>query len=126
VATEEVGPIDRKAAKPEELGLDEEVLARFVDRLGPLAIVDLETTGLMDDDESEILEVGAVLIDPGAGEVRTVSSLVKPRGLVPRAVKRLTGLGDEDVADAPKLAEIAPGLVEALAGRTIVAHNAEF
>jgi ATP-dependent DNA helicase DinG len=45
---------------------------------------------------------------------------------VPRAVQRLTGLTDADVAGAPEIAALAGPVAEALAGRTIVAHNADF
>jgi len=51
---------------------------------------------------------------------------VRPAGPLPRAVARLTGLSDADLAEAPALAEVAPALCAALAGRTIVAHNADF
>lgn len=111
---------------PEALGLDAAALARLVAECGPLAVVDLETTGLSSDPEAEILEFGAVLVDPGAERVRTAEALLRPRHPLPRAVKRLTGLADEDVAGAPALAELAGALAELLAGRTLVAHNAPF
>jgi ATP-dependent DNA helicase DinG len=41
-------------------------------------------------------------------------------------VARLTGLSDADLSDAPVLADVKPALVEALAGRIVVAHNADF
>ncbi len=118
--------IETRELPTEELGLDGAVLARFAERVGPLAILDLETTGLMDDEDAEILEFGVVLIDAGASRVETLTTLVRPRGPVPRAVKRLTGLADEDVKEAPLLREVAPRFVQALQDRTIVAHNAEF
>jgi ATP-dependent DNA helicase DinG len=102
------------------------VLARFLASTGPLALVDLETTGLQTDPEAEILEVGAVLLDPGAARVRTARALVRPGRPLPRAVARLTGLCDADLAGAPPLAALRPALRELLAGRVIVAHNAEF
>ncbi len=116
----------RRGAAPAEIGLDGAVLARFAGRVGPLAVVDLETTGLMDDPEAEILELGVLLVGSDPSSVETLQALVKPRGPLPRAVKRLTGLDDADVESAPPLAEVAPAFAEALAGRTIVAHNAEF
>jgi ATP-dependent DNA helicase DinG len=89
-------------------------------------VVDLETTGLAEDAAAEILEIGAVLLDAGGAEMTTLQSLVRPRGRIPRAVQRLTGLRDPDVEDAPPIEELAGAVVEALLGRTIVAHNAEF
>jgi len=111
---------------PAALGIAPGVLAAFAARLGPLAIVDLETTGLSADEGAELLEFGAVLVEPGREELVTLASLVRPERGLPRAVARLTGLSDADLAGAPPLAEVAPELARALAGRTLVAHNAEF
>jgi ATP-dependent DNA helicase DinG len=102
------------------------VLARFAARLGPLAIVDLETTGLSVDEGAELLEFGAVLVDPGREEVTTLAALLRPAGKLPRAVARLTGLADADLVGAAALADVKPALAEALADRIVIAHNADF
>src|SRR4030095_79147 len=96
----------------------------FVARLGPVAIVDLETTGLQTEPDAEILELGAVLIDPGAARVRTAHALVRTRLPLPRAVARLTGLREEDLAGAPPIAAPAAALPELPAGRPPVAAHA--
>lgn len=111
---------------PGELGIDVDALARFVDATGALAIVDLETTGLPDDPAAEILEFGAVLVDPGARTITTIESLVCPRGTIPLAIQHLTGLTDADVVGAPRIGEFAATITSLLAGRTLVAHNADF
>jgi len=82
-------------------------LEDFLAVTGPLAVVDLETTGLSNDPDAEILEFGAVLLDPGSGTLTTLERLVRPSGPLPRAVQRLTGLGEDDVADAPRVEELA-------------------
>jgi len=87
-------------------------------------VLDFETTGLPAEPRAEPIEVGAVLLDPG--RVRVLASRVRPRGRVPRAVTALTGLRDADLADAPPMEAVAPALLGALAGRTWVAHNADF
>jgi len=51
---------------------------------------------------------------------------VRPQGPVPLAVQRLTGLCEADVERAPRIGALAPELAAALAGRAIVAHNADF
>jgi ATP-dependent DNA helicase DinG len=94
--------------------------------VGPLAIVDLETTGLPKDRDSEILEIGALLVDPDALAVTTLETLVQPRGAIPLAIRRITGIGPEDVAGAPDIEAVAPRVASALAGRTLIAHNADF
>lgn len=118
--------VEIESHEPGALGLSREVLGRFAAATGPLAVVDLETTGLQTDPDAEILELGAVLVDPGAERVTTAHVLVRPRGPVPRAVQRLTGIGEAELAGAPPLATVVPALRALLAGRTLVAHNAEF
>ena len=75
--------------------------------LGPLAIVDLETTGLAADDGAEILEFGALLVDPGArARSRRSRRCVRPaasaaaRGGAPHRPR-----ATRTCADAPPLAE---------------------
>ena len=89
-------------------------------------MVDLETTGLVDDRNPEIIEVGIVLLDPGSSTVRTVDGLVRPERPLPIVVQRLTGLTDADLADAPPIAHVAREISGVLAGRTLIAHNAAF
>ena len=94
--------------------------------MGPFALVDLETTGLAEDPASELVEVGTALVDPGVARVITLQSLLRPTRPLPRSIQRLTGLADRDLEGAPPVQEIAPLLARALAGRTLVAHNAAF
>ncbi len=115
---------------PDELGLDGPALARLAAGSGAFAVVDLETTGLPDDPHAEIIEVGIVVVDAddsAAGvSVGVAHSLVRPSEPLPRLIRRLTGLSDSDVADAPRPAELAEAVRLLLAGRVIVAHNAPF
>jgi ATP-dependent DNA helicase DinG len=126
IPSAEPARLARSEATPESLGIAPGVLARFAARLGPLAIVDLETTGLAVEAGAELLEFGALLVDPGEERVVTLASLVKPRGAVPRPVKRLTGLSDADLDGAPPLQALQGELRAALTGRRIIAHNASF
>ncbi len=89
-------------------------------------MVDLETTGLPEDQRAEILEVGIVLLDAGSATVRTLSGLIRPEQPIPLLVQRLTGLHDEDVSLAPSITGVAPAIADVLAGRTIIAHNSDF
>jgi hypothetical protein len=87
-------PLLIRSAAPSALGIEPGVLAAFAAKLGPLAIVDLETTGLSVEEGAELLELGALLVEPGREDVVTLTSLVRPRAPLPRAVARLTGLSD--------------------------------
>ena len=102
------------------------VLQPFLRETGPLAVVDLETTGLSDDRDSEVLEFGILLLDPGGEQLTALQSLVRPRGPLPRAVQRLTGLSPDEVSCAPPIDALAKPVAAALAGRVLVAHNAGF
>jgi len=111
---------------PGDLGLDLEALQSWLAEIGPVAFVDLETTGLPDSRSAEILEVGLLVLDPGVSTVGVGASLVRPSRPIPPLVSRLTGLVDEDVASAPRMIQIREAVREALAGRTLVAHQADF
>ena len=88
-----------------------------------LVFVDLETTGanpLTD----RITEIGIVeLVD---GEARTWSTLVDPQADIPPFIQQLTGITPEMVAGAPTFEDLAAEVLERLAGRVFVAHNARF
>lgn len=113
-------------------------LDAWLERVGPVAFVDLETTGLPESRTAEILEIGLVLLDPPDPPdppdtqdgsklgVRILRTLVRPGRPIPPLVSRLTGLVDADVVDAPRLSEVRAAVCEALAGRLLVAHQIEF
>lgn len=86
-------------------------------------VVDLETTGSGGDDT--ITEIGAVKVQGGQvlGEFQT---LVNPNTHIPALIAVLTGITDQLVAGAPKLAEVLPGFLEFARGCVVVAHNARF
>ena len=100
--------LNPRSCSAEELGIDSSALQAFTRRTGPLAVVDLETTGLPHERGAELLEFGAVLVEPDASIFVTLESLVAPRGPIPKLVQRLTGMTDADVADAPGVEEVAP------------------
>ena len=114
-----------REAEASALGLDLEALAPFLEAVGPVAVVDFETTGLPGEgSRAEPIELGCVLLDPG--RVRLLESKFRPYGRVPRSVTALTGLRDADLADAPRLESVAPQILASLDGRAIIAHNADF
>jgi DNA polymerase III subunit epsilon len=91
---------------------------------GPLAIVDVETTG-SDPASDRITEI-AVLEVSGFALTAQWSTLVNPGGTIPGSIQALTGITQEMVESAPRFADIAAELYERLAGRVFVAHNARF
>ncbi|MAG32442.1 MAG: hypothetical protein CL908_16290 [Deltaproteobacteria bacterium] len=111
---------------PASIGLAREALEPWVEALGPVAVISLETTGLPDRRGAEILEIGIVMLDPGQSSVGVVSSLVRPGRSIPSLVSRLTGLVDEDVMAAPRIESIRDSVRDRLAGRALVIHQADF
>lgn len=82
--------------------------------------LDTETTGI--DDSAEVIEVSVV--DRGGQTV--FDSLVRPVGPIPAAARRIHGIGEEDVRDAPDWSVVHPELCHILEGRVVVVYNAAF
>lgn len=90
----------------------------------PFVALDLETTGARAG-SGKITEVGAVRIE-GFQEVRHFGTLVNPMRPIPPMISRITGITQSMVADAPRIEEVMPSLMEFLEGAVVVAHNAPF
>ncbi len=90
----------------------------------PLAIVDLETTG-MSALYSRIIEIGILRVE--GGKVRkTYSTLVNPDCYIHPMIEQLTGISNRDVENAPSFSSIARDVSRVLDGAVFVAHNARF
>ncbi|AWB89679.1 exonuclease domain-containing protein [Salinibacterium hongtaonis] len=92
---------------------------------GPgFAVIDFETTGLFPGGHDRVVEVAVVHVSPDGAIEGQWDTLVNPmRDLGPQHVHRIRAA---DVMSAPTFEQIAPKLVELLAGRVVVAHNASF
>ncbi|MET1037835.1 MAG: DEDD exonuclease domain-containing protein [Aeromicrobium sp.] len=88
-------------------------------------VVDLETTGGSAAKGSKITEVGAVKVRGGEvlGEFQ---SLVNPDEAIPAFITVLTGITNQMVITAPRIAEVLPSFLEFARGTVLVAHNAPF
>lgn len=87
-------------------------------------VVDIETTGL-DPRWDEIIELSALRVR--SGEVcGRFSTLVKPENKISDFVTSLTGITNEDVADAPTISEALPGFLGFVGADIIVGHNVHF
>lgn len=90
----------------------------------PLAVIDVETTGL-DPQADRVVEVGIVPVDrgvPGEG----FGWLVNPGRAIPPEALAVHGLTDAELLAAPTFDRIASEVAQALAGRVPVAYNADF
>lgn len=92
-------------------------------------VFDLETTGLVNvptgGKMDAITEIGAVKII--GGEIREkFTTLVNPERKLDEEIVRLTGITDEMVKDAPKIAEVIPDFYKFCDGCLLVGHNVQF
>lgn len=85
-----------------------------------VVFLDTETTGVKPTDD--VVDIAVV---SNAGEI-VFEHLVKPSKPIPSDTAAFIGVSNKMVANAPDLEEIYPALAEALAGRVVVAYNAEF
>ncbi len=92
---------------------------------GPIAVIDVETTGLFPFRHDRVIELAAVVIEVDGRIKREFVSLVNPaRDIGPSSIH---GLTSEDILHAPQFGEIAALLVDVLSGCVaIAAHNARF
>lgn len=95
-------------------------------RGAPVAVVDVETTGL--EPTARVVQIAVVVVDAlGTAEPRVMlDTLVNPGHAIPAEATRIHGISTEDVAGAPSFAEIADQLAQALEGRIVAAYNAPF
>ncbi|UTF60655.1 exonuclease domain-containing protein [Gilvimarinus sp. DA14] len=90
---------------------------------GPLAIVDIETTG-GNVTRDRITEIGIVTVDDKG--VHEWSTLINPGMAIPKTVQALTGIDNEMVADAPRFEQVAKQIWLRLEGKVFIAHNVRF
>lgn len=86
--------------------------------------VDLETTGL-NPKTDKIIEIGAVKVVDGE-IVERFSSFVNPGRKLENRVVELTGIHDEDLADAPCIEEVLPKIMEFIGDNYLLGHSVLF
>ena len=88
--------------------------------------LDLETTGLHHERDA-ITEVAAVRVQ-GDRIIERFSTLVNPQRPIPLEIQQMTGIRNEDVADAPLIADVLPELLAFVDANVaaVIAHNARF
>lgn len=90
-----------------------------------LAVIDVETTGLNPYRHDRVIELAALVMELDGEIIREFATLVNPeRDIGPTSVHGLTA---SDVTSAPRFAEVAGTLIDALNGCVAVAgHNIRF
>jgi DNA polymerase III subunit epsilon len=87
-------------------------------------VIDFETTGLRPEDDA-IIQVAAVRFK-NHEPVEQFVSFVNPQRPIPAKITNITGITNEDVKNAPTIAEIFPQFIDFLQDDVLVAHNAPF
>jgi DNA polymerase-3 subunit epsilon len=87
-------------------------------------VIDVETTGLSPEKGDRIVEIGVVYVSDDGHLQDHWSTLINPQRDV--GPTRIHGITASDVVSAPTFGDIAPYVLRAVTGRTVVAHNASF
>lgn len=90
----------------------------------PYVVFDIETTGFSPE-KNRIIEIGAVKVVDGEITDR-FSTFVNPDVPIPFEIEQLTGINDNMVLPAPRIAEALPLFLDFCRGCVLVAHNASF
>jgi DNA polymerase-3 subunit epsilon len=88
-------------------------------------VIDFETTGLSALLGDRATEVAAVVIDQ-TGIIDRFQSLMNGGRRIPLFVQQLTGISNAMIRQAPSTDTVMRELLEFIAGRPLVAHNAAF
>lgn len=86
--------------------------------------IDLETTGL-NPKTDKIIEIGAVKVVEGR-IVDTFSTYVNPGRKLEERIVELTGIIQEQVDEAPEIAQVMPGLIDFLENYPLLGHRILF
>lgn len=89
-----------------------------------MTVVDLETTGFCAH-RNGITEIGAITL-AADGSREEFHTLVNPGHPIPERVTSITGITDEDVANAPSTAQALDAWWQFAGDSVLVAHNAVF
>lgn len=87
----------------------------------PLAIFDLETTGI-DPDKDRIVQIAIIRVEPD-GRRKTFETLVNPEISIPPEASKVHGIKDGDVKDMPTFAQIRAEVEEYLQDAALGGFN---
>lgn len=95
-----------------------------VRKVADYVVLDFETTGFRSGAD-KIIQIGAVKYI-GHEQQGCFETLVNPRRHISPTITRLTGITNEQVADAPAIEEVIGDLIGFIGDFPIIAHNAAF
>ncbi len=89
-------------------------------------VLDTETTGLDPKQGHRIIEVAAIELEGRKVSQRTFHRYLNPERDIDEGPAAVHGLTLDRLQDEPKFAEVAPALLEFIAGAELIIHNAPF
>jgi DNA polymerase-3 subunit epsilon len=89
-------------------------------------VLDTETTGLSPAQGHRVIEIGCIELVDRRFTGREFHCFIHPEREIDEAAQRVHGISLDDLATAPKFAEIADEFLSFVAGAELVIHNAEF
>jgi DNA polymerase-3 subunit epsilon len=89
-------------------------------------ILDTETTGLEAKEGHRIIEIGCLEIVGRRMTGKTFHSYVNPDRAVDEGAKNVHGIGDDDLRDKPRFAEVVEPLLAFVRDAEVIIHNAAF
>ncbi|MGC8528742.1 MAG: 3'-5' exonuclease [Leptospirillia bacterium] len=90
-----------------------------------LLFVDVETTGLLFENDARIVEIGLSIWD-FSGLKGRITSLINPERPIPPMYTRIHGIDDSMVANSPTFLEFWKEFGDHFRRKTIIAHNLSF
>ena len=90
----------------------------------PIAVVDVETTGLSPE-KDRVIEIAIVRYNPD-GSIQEWSSLVQPQRKIPLRTINIHHITDKMVDNAPLFEELTTNIYNIIDGCLFVAHNVDF
>lgn len=89
-------------------------------------VLDTETTGLEVGKGHRIIEIGCIELAERRPTGRTFHRYLNPQRRIDEGALAVHGIDNEFLADKPRFADIAPELLDFIAGAELVIHNAAF
>lgn len=87
-------------------------------------VFDFETTGL-DAEFEDIIEIGAIKFEYD-NPIEVFKTYVKPTKKIRKKITDITGITNDDVANAPTIEDVLPHFIKFVSNYTLVAHNSKF
>ncbi len=89
-------------------------------------VLDTETTGLSPAQGHRVIEIGCIELIDRRFTGREFHCFIHPEREIDEAAQRVHGISLDDLATAPKFAEVAEEFLQFVAGAELIIHNAEF